>query len=101
MLIKFVRYISITKEINLLMSTKYLLFTVLLLAPIMAVYLPAHCHPDSLEMPNNGVDEDCDGLDELYLKLPLDFYAVEGVPFSVHYPNLILSKHTRVITCLR
>jgi choice-of-anchor B domain-containing protein len=55
--------------------------------------VPTACDPAYPEVPLNGTDEDCDGLDELYLSLPPYIYAVEGVANTLYFRNYFLSKH--------
>jgi choice-of-anchor B domain-containing protein len=54
---------------------------------------PFLCDTANLEIPYNGVDEDCDDLDALYLSLPPYVYALEGVPTALVFRNHFLSKH--------
>ncbi len=55
--------------------------------------LSAQCNPSAAEIPKNGFDEDCDGLDDIFLTLPPYIYAIEGQDLEIYFRNLILSKH--------
>ncbi len=61
-----------------------------LLAPVL---VRAQCNPTAAEIPHNGFDEDCDGLDDIFLTLPPYIYMVEGQDFELYFRNVILSKH--------
>jgi hypothetical protein len=53
----------------------------------------AQCDQITPDLPFNGVDSDCDGLDALFLQMPLYAYATVGQPFELYFRNVFLSKH--------
>ncbi len=70
------------------------IFWLLLLIPLTTPQsLNAQCSPTAIEIPLNGIDEDCDGLDDIYLHLPPHIYTVAGQEFELYFRNLILSTH--------
>jgi hypothetical protein len=58
----------------------------------------AQCDPLANDAPKNGVDADCDGLDDLYLHMPSYIYMVEGKKFEIFFRNLFVSNHISTYT---
>jgi hypothetical protein len=54
----------------------------------------AQCDSLAIDLPFNSIDEDCDGLDQLYIHLPAYSYAVEGQEFALFFDNVILAKNS-------
>lgn len=53
----------------------------------------AQCDTSRLDIPRNGIDEDCDGWDGTFLQLPPYVYMTEGQDFELYFRNTILSRH--------
>jgi hypothetical protein len=71
---------------------------------LLAAFLVIYCHENTYsqcnnpEIPGNGIDEDCDGLDGIYLNLPKYIYGTEGQDLEIYFRNLILSQHPQDYT---
>ena len=75
------------------MKPVFLLFLFSFFCLLIPTFAQAQCNPAAADIPNNGIDEDCDGLDGIFLCLPPYIYMVEGQEFELYFRNLILSKH--------
>jgi hypothetical protein len=58
----------------------------------------AQCDPLANDAPKNGIDADCDGLDDLYLHMPPYIYFVEGKKYEIFFRNLFISNHISTYT---
>jgi Secretion system C-terminal sorting domain len=76
---------------NLLRSLYLMHFLCALVTPF--VTSAQVCNPLAIDLPNNSTDEDCDGLDQLFLQMPQYSYAVEGKPFEIFFDNIMLTKN--------
>jgi Secretion system C-terminal sorting domain/Putative metal-binding motif len=71
---------------------------------LLAAFLVFFCHENiytqcsNPEIPGNGIDEDCDGLDGIYLNLPKFIYGTEGQDLEIYFRNIILSQHPQDYT---
>jgi hypothetical protein len=58
----------------------------------------AQCDLLANDAPYNGVDSDCDGLDDLNLFMSSYIYMVEGKSTEIFFRNLFISKHPATYT---
>ncbi len=68
-------------------------FIVFLIAFCLSCQVNGQCNAAALEIPGNKIDEDCDGLDDIFLHLPPYIYMVENQDFELYFHNIILSQH--------
>jgi glutamine cyclotransferase len=87
MIMQFLRTLSFARHFRVL---AFVLFC--MIAPS-ANLTSQTCFPSNIEIPNNQFDEDCDGLDDIFLHLPPYIYTVAGQEFELYFRNIILSTH--------